>query len=259
MNKFDFSKEVDSTKPNVLFIHGFGATKAFVNKLKLLERKYNIIALSLPQKATEKLSKASIEAFANHIKTFVVEQKLTNFYILGHSLGGAIISYLHDLSTIKKFILCAPLHPEALFQNKQMHHWLLPTTIEEARASIAALVYNQDAWKGHAQFVAENSLKQMDTSYNFFLPMVENEILNPSYLKSKIAYNYDQIKKRAVIIAAYDDLYIKWDNLQKTIKQFKIPHYLIHNCGHVPTFEKPIEINDLIVKIIEVDKEKNET
>lgn len=250
MTKFNYFQETKTNVPNILFIHGFGASKAFINKLRKIPHQYNIISLSLPNSQSENNGDdASISQFGEYVKQFLQTLKLTKVTIFGHSLGGAVISFLHDVKIIDKFILCTPLHPYAGFQ-KAVSHWLLPKNFEESLAGVKALVYDLKVWKGQEQLMANAYLKKIKQTFPFWEKMVNEEILDQSYLKTTIYQNYEKLKAKAIIIGCVQDNYINYQLLKKTADEMQIPFKTINNCGHVPVFEKSHQINEIITKVL---------
>lgn len=80
-------------KPTLLFIHGAGGSVSSWSFLKReLKKEYlNIEAFNLPGHGNaEGNGYNTIEGYVNFVEEYIFTRKISNFYIAGHSMGGAI-------------------------------------------------------------------------------------------------------------------------------------------------------------------------
>ncbi|RYZ37023.1 MAG: alpha/beta hydrolase [Sphingobacteriales bacterium] len=97
----------------LLFVHGLGhSLLGWTKNIEYLKQYYRCIAIDLPGNGLSSTGQYpySMHFFAEVIADFIREQKLTNVYLAGHSMGGQvsmIFSLLHQ-DLIKGLILCAP-------------------------------------------------------------------------------------------------------------------------------------------------------
>ena len=78
----------------LVFIHGFGGNKDTWNRLIVeMDDKYHVIAIDLPghgESVSEKTLGYTITDQAERLNLFLEAKKIKNFYLVGHSMGGAI-------------------------------------------------------------------------------------------------------------------------------------------------------------------------
>lgn len=93
------SKWINSSTPNLLFIHGFLCSSNLWNDFsKLFESSYNIYYVNLPGHNGNNGSISSIKELAQSILTELTQLDLNNIHIIGHSLGGYIAG---EMATIE--------------------------------------------------------------------------------------------------------------------------------------------------------------
>lgn len=230
-------------KMKVLFIHGYAATDSSINSIRNLDRDFDIITINLPFEGKIKGKDLSIENYIDYVNDFIKDQKLKDFVLLGHSLGGTIAM---GIKGAKKRILIAPLNPFATPYKKI----LVPAGIEDAKEATRNLIINyQDRW-------SEKEVEKMSQMHLLFTKknqkdldfLLNEEILNNDYLKSDVAKIYES--NNFVIIQGDKDKYISLESSQKTSNAFHGEIEIINNCGHSPVFEKPQEVVNIINSII---------
>lgn len=121
-NKRVIYYESGTNLPKLLLIHGWaGSYNNWSLVIPYLEEKFNLICPNLPGcSGSEELDTFhSVENYANFIESFVKMVKLSNFFLMGESLGGLIaLEYAcKNFRKIKKLILIStPLKFDVLFK-----------------------------------------------------------------------------------------------------------------------------------------------
>ena len=250
----DFYFEKDpKNKFSILFIHGLGSNYAFANTLKHSEtRWFNMISINLPPSGKSQMEKPfSIENYAHFVEGFINENKIENLYIVGHSMGGAIATFLAGNKKVKKVILISPLHPFFDFKsNRNKLPWLKPSNLEQSVEGTKNLVFNQRIWKGE-HFLQKSALDYYEFINNNNLNhLLDQEVTSSSWLKNELLKKYVKNADKIFVISGNEDEYIEKKNLQKTIKFLNLKHEFVPNCGHCPLWEKPQKVLSILKKIV---------
>ena len=113
-------------KGTILFIHGFCVDyKYFVCDQQVAEH-YDFYALNLPghgpKNKVQPIKQAMKSSFnfdymSNYVIKFIEEMKLNDIYLIGHSMGGAIVSLvaIKMPAKIKKLVLVSPMNFASLY------------------------------------------------------------------------------------------------------------------------------------------------
>jgi abhydrolase domain-containing protein 5 len=114
--------EENSTKPVLVFIHGFASSGPFYFKMfEALLKEIDVIFVDLPGMGSSSVvddfdkdkigPKEVTEYFVEYLEKWRVAVNITNFYILGHSYGGFIAGHYATKyhQHIKKLILMSPV------------------------------------------------------------------------------------------------------------------------------------------------------
>lgn len=139
----DFQQELDTTKVNLVFIHGsIGSAKdfmAYCSDSELLKnaniRAYDRIGYGLRYTGN---TPASIAIERLHLEDVIADMKKSRTILVGYSYGGPIALYSTDL--FKKIVLIAPaVHAESEhvpwainFYKWKVTNWMLPKTWKAA-------------------------------------------------------------------------------------------------------------------------------
>ncbi|MGY6172147.1 alpha/beta fold hydrolase [Candidatus Mycoplasma pogonae] len=249
----------DTSKPKVLFLHGFASSHKFaLDLLKVGEAQFDYVALDFPGCG---LSTAHHDIDINYYvavaKEFIKQLHLEDAILVGHSLGGAIATELMNAGYGKFALLVAPFN-YAIYQDKlekarTIQEWLLPETFEQAFESMKHLIYN-DVTKTYVANLgptATNFLKTMLVKRNLFKHLVINEIANPEYLKNVLQPNYDKLNPDYVFLACGEnDYFVPPQSMQQMCHDLGLKYQLIPNCGHATFFEQPKVLLDLVNEIV---------
>lgn len=248
----------ETGKVKVLFLHGFNSSLKFAAEIYKLERNFDIVAFDFPGCGKSSAhNPINIEFYQNITLVFIEQLRLKDFYIVAHSLGGAsALKALEKNSTIKHAILGAPINHMLIKDNDivsllKLKSWLLPDKIEDAIESTDSLVYRPIAtYKSSISNIAKAFLKIVARKKILFHEIVENQILNPQYLETKIKALYDNAPANYSFIIGDHDLFVSKKAIDKiALEKNKIVH-TIPLCGHAPFYEYPEEVLQIIEKTI---------
>ena len=127
-SKFDykFIPAKKAKKGTILFIHGFCVDYTYFVCDKQVAENYDYYALNLPghgpKNKIEPIKQAMKSSFnfdymSDYVIKFIEEMKLNNIYLMGHSMGGAIVSLVAKKipEKIKKLVLISPMNFASLY------------------------------------------------------------------------------------------------------------------------------------------------
>lgn len=126
--KFDykFIKASGNKLGTILFVHGYAVDYSYFVADKELAKNYDYYALNLPAHGNIKANftkkdmkeKLNFDYIANHVCEFVKEKNLNDFILIGHSMGGGIVSLVSNLipDKIRKLILVSPMNFAAIYK-----------------------------------------------------------------------------------------------------------------------------------------------
>ena len=106
---------------NLIFVHGFFGDSSGLTLLSNFfdTQKYHIFIPNLPPSHNHYLSKYDTNSYANYLKKYLVENKIDNPILIGHSMGSIIVSAFAekypDLIDDKIILLSPISHRPALF------------------------------------------------------------------------------------------------------------------------------------------------
>lgn len=241
-----FSRQRGEGK-TLLFIHGFPMHQSVWDDFgQRFADTYKVVTVDLPGfgKSPIITNTFSLDQVAEQVIQFVLEVKLSNVVVVGHSLGGYVA-----LSMISK-------RPD-LFSGLVLFHSTAFADSEEKKQSRDKAI----------EFIEKNGVQAFTTNFiaplfadpaNKAIPKVK-EIASQSTKEAVIGYTkamrnrVDQIKtlksfkKPTLFLAGEKDQGIPIDSIHKQAKECQYPEiHILHDVGHMGMFEKPEEV---VVKI----------
>lgn len=114
-------KEPNQCLGDLLFIHGFCVDYSYMLAAKELAKHFNVYMINLPGHGDNadhvKTEDMTVYRYCDYVIQYVEERKLNNFYLMGHSMGGAVVSLVENQlkNRIKGLILVAPHNVAVLF------------------------------------------------------------------------------------------------------------------------------------------------
>ena len=249
----------------LLFIHGLGSyLKAWDRNIPELKNHFRCIALDLPGygKSGKQIHSGDVSFYVEIINEIITKLNLENVSLVGHSMGGQIVSAytIKHPNQITKLILAAPagfetfneeevelikkiISPEILFKtsdhqirlNYQFNFFKMPLEVEEMIADRITIKDDEDFYK-HCTIVSNSlfgllnvpvfdQLKEINTPTLIFFG--KNDLLIPN--KSIHQTTTEEIASRG----------------SSQIKNSKV--ILLDKCGHFLQYEKPEKFNSEII------------
>lgn len=253
------------TAPTLLFIHGLGhALIAWQKNYEALKKHYRCIAIDLPGNGLSSQNldfPYGMEFFAEAIKDFIVQLKLEQVILVGHSMGGQIALTIatQSIPALKGLVLCAPAGIE------QFNH------------------VERNLYKGTMLFVdmlstEENSLRKAINNSFFIMPesapALIQQLVNIMKLQSRP--HYRRMMELCIVGMLEEPVYHRFAEINvpihiifgerdglipnkiihpvslKQMLESALPHFkrasyeLIPQCGHFLQWEKAHEVNLII-------------
>lgn len=249
----------------LLFVHGLGhSLSGWLKNIEELQLTYHCIAIDLPGNGYSPGSRDypySMRFFADCIAGFIIQKKLKNVYLAGHSMGGQIsltLAYYHP-GLISGLILCAPAGLEtfnnwerSLYRNTLYFAELLSDEESSLRQAIRNSFYKmpeQTSW--FIQELVDLMKKQDKGDYRYMLDNCINAMLD-----EPVAAFFPAIDMPVAIIFGENDGLIPNRFLHPvSTRQLALDsarHFpeasvtMIPLCGHFLQWEKPRELNRAI-------------
>lgn len=249
----------------LLFIHGLGSyLKAWDRNITELKNHFRCIALDLPGygKSSKQIHSGDVSFYVEIINEFINKLNLQNVSLVGHSMGGQIVSTytIKHPEQITKLILAAPagfetfnqeeielikkiISPEILFKtsdhqirlNYQFNFFKMPFEAEEMIADRVAIKNDKDFYN-HCTIVS-----------NSLFGLLNEPVFN----------QLKEINTPTLIFFGKEDLLIPNKSIHQTttegiavrgssqIRKSKL--ILLKECGHFLQYEKPDEFNTQLI------------
>lgn len=108
---YDFYYQ-DSTRPTVIFLHGWGGNKSsFIRSILLLKSKYNLLTLTMPTTATTTTSWTLFD-YASMIENILHLYNIKSVNIICHSFGFRVATILKNTVKIDSLIITGGAGPK---------------------------------------------------------------------------------------------------------------------------------------------------
>lgn len=223
----------ETGKPKFLFIHGYRSSSDFIKELLKVERSYDIVALDLPSFGkTEYEGDVSIEFFAKIVEEFIEKLNLKDIPVLGHSMGGAVATYLSK-KNINKIILLNPLNP-----------FILKDVFKQISLKD---IFGKLSEKPSAASNVIDMLRDYRNQYKF---LVNKQMINDAWLGNDLYKKYKDSAPMMSGISCDDDLVISPESIKNVETSFGVEFIKIKEGGHSPINLLPKSFNDLLETMI---------
>jgi pimeloyl-ACP methyl ester carboxylesterase len=228
----------------IVFIHGAGGShQIWLNQLRVLGRRWRVIALDLPGHGDSNGSGAEqIEVYRDLVKEFVAQFGLGRIVLVGHSMGGAItqgfaLAYPDQLVAIGLVGTGARL---------RVHPKILAGLRHEPRDAVECITKWARAPGTPAEVVGQDAEAMLRTP----VPVIERDFRACDGFD--LMETVEEIAVPALVICGADDLmtppkYARY--LHQKIKGSQLA--LISGAGHMVMLEKPDEVNRAIEVFLE--------
>ncbi|WP_436358798.1 alpha/beta fold hydrolase [Mycoplasma sp. 480] len=265
--KYDYPfvfKDNNQPKNPVIFVHGFNSNHSrhnvFMDKWTLSD----YYAISFPGNdllEAKNNDEISVYSFANLLIKFIKENNLKDVVLIGHSMGGGIISlaYLQEPSLFSKLIYVAPMNKSSLVKKEDYFNSYFPKTFEEYKTFLKSLYYDPTPLFMNKEFIEKE--KNNFDPYLFNNPTIVKlgESLPNINLMNNIEKGLNSIKIPTLLLLGEKDAVIDRENCIKyfynNVKNIQIE--VFEKVGHMIYYEN-FEKYFNIIKDFYLKGEKNE-
>ena len=179
--KFDYKiikAKKQPAKEKLLFIHGYAVDYSYWVFIEDKFPEYDLYFINLPGHGKLKVSsdkkemkeKLRLEYMANYVVDFINWQKLDNFILIGHSMGGAVAALVENKcrDKIKKIILVSPMNYASLYTGITFLTKFFPKNIKQKMVLLSYLYkdlesrLNDKEWMKMNEEQLKHQLNQWD-------------------------------------------------------------------------------------------------
>ncbi|WP_051449498.1 alpha/beta fold hydrolase [Mycoplasmopsis cricetuli] len=136
----------ENNKKTIVMVHGFnGSCNGFLSILeKIPNANYYCFTLPGCSSTPATLEQMSVEYYAQLVVEFINFHNLKNVILIGHSMGGGIISLVYKLASklISKIVFISPMNRSARIKKDFFLKTYFPTNFEEYKIFIKSLYYD---------------------------------------------------------------------------------------------------------------------
>ena len=231
-------ESIDESKKSILFIAGAGMDHRLVRAIKLPESEFNKpLIVDLPGHGNSKgSSSSSIELYSQFLIDAVDEYNLKNVSLCGHSMGGLVA-----LDMVLK-------------QNFSADSLILANSIYPTRVADALLAKAKAGNGDAADFIIKYGLyRRLLGIKNAFSEEDDLVMLDDLEACNNYQLDLNDLKSLGIpisIILGSKDRLVDLKAVEKFSDIVPSKTYTMDEVGHFSFFEDPIELSNLISKII---------
>lgn len=262
--KIAYTDEGDS-EDALLFIHGLGSyLKAWDRNIPELKNHFRCIALDLPGygKSSKQIHSGRVSFYVEIINEFIKKLNLQNVSLVGHSMGGQIVSayVIKYPAQITKLILVAPAGFEYFNADESeiIKMIISPDLIFKTSNNQIRLNYNSNFFNMPVEaeeMIADRITIKDDEDFYAHCTVVSNSLLG--LLNEPVFDHLALITIPTLIFFGKEDLLIPNRSIHQTtteevailgsskIKNSKL--ILLNECGHFLQYEKPDQFNSSVI------------
>lgn len=248
------------TGPAVVLLHGFGEDHHIFNStVAALEKKYTVVTPDLPGTGMSSIQSNifppnfSIEYLADSIAALIDHEKIENYTILGHSMGGYT-----TMAFAKKY----PAHLKAF---GLLHSTALPDTPLKIENRLRGISFIEKM--GAASFLETTATNLFGSHTKETNPHIVADFIKalPHFSNESLIAYYQAMMARPNLTAVLATtnipvLFVMGDQdiavaLEDTLPQTKMPNtaylYVLENCGHMGMLEHPTRFNNAVLDFLD--------
>ncbi len=239
----------------VFLIHGFGEDgQIWDMQTESLSGQFQIIIPDIPGsgKSTSLIgNKIEIDDYADCIKAIASEEKITDFVMIGHSMGGYIsLAYLNkypnDLAGIGLFHSTAYPDDEQKIETRKKAIQFIESngSIAFLKTSIPGLFYNPELNKQHINPLIERStVFSKEQLIQYYEAMIRRPDRTSILKKAKIP---------VLIVAGTHDIAISKEAMLQQAGMPDVCHFfMLKNSGHMGMLEETHYSNEILGKFLQ--------
>lgn len=242
---FDHLPQTKSNAPNLIFIHGAGGDKTQWEKQRGFFQKYGwgVITLSLPSHGQSyHLKSVTLDNYVKTVYDFVIDRKIEDVSLVGHSMGGAIalecVLQNPDL-IVNKLIL---IGTGAKLKVNPVFFEAIETDFNQFLELLGKVAFHRNT-----SFKIKNENERILRGNGATIFYQDFKICNLFDTRSKL----QNITNQTLILVGQDDQMtpVKYSTfLHENIKNSQLA--VIPEAGHYVFQEKPLAVNKQIYKFI---------
>lgn len=252
----------------LLFIHGLGSyLKAWYRNIPELKNHFRCIALDLPGygKSSKQIHSGDVSFYVEIINEFNIKLNLHNVSLVGHSMGGQIVSAytIKHPKQITKLILAAPAGFETFNQEEieLIKKIISPEILSKTSDHQIRLNYQFNFFKIPSEaeeMIADRVAIKNDVDFYNHCTIVSNSLFG--LLNEPVFNQLKEINTPTLIFFGKEDLLIPNKSIHQTttegiavrgssqIRNSKL--ILLKECGHFLQYEKPDEFNTQLISFL---------
>ncbi|MCV3753829.1 alpha/beta fold hydrolase [Ureaplasma zalophigenitalium] len=236
-----------TSKGKIIFIHGYNASPHYFFLVDKYFQNYDCYYLGLPGHgltSSQILTKVSILEMAKCVVDFINELKIEEFYLIGHSLGGAISCLVNQMipTRIKKLVL-ANSYYEGF--NKYLFNliYLFPYFLKNNPAKTVELLYYD--FRNNSNINPVTRFEKQSRLFYEKPGFLKKLMLNTAFsFKTRMMLNKAQanlLNTPTLLIYGDADKIIDPHGSYRKFNRPKNKIYQIHfdESGHLPHVEQP--------------------
>ncbi|MBZ4218323.1 alpha/beta fold hydrolase [Mycoplasma tauri] len=228
-------KDNNNEEENIIFVHGFNSSPASFKIFQNYWTKSNYYAIQFPGNNCVKPlenHEISVHKFAQLLVDFVQQNKLKNVTLIGHSMGGGIISLAYKMNPelFKKMVYIAPMNKTSLTTTDAYFDTYFPKNFDDFLKYMAALHYDISSFINDKSWMRINKLFFDPNLYNNENIIKLGKSLPILSLHNEIEEGLKLIKVPTLLILGEKDAVIDRDscfsyfkNNVKNVQTFFIP------------------------------------
>jgi len=254
-----------NSKNILVFIHGLGSyLKAWDRNIPVLKNYFRCIAIDLPGygKSSKHIHNGSVSFYVEIIYEFISKLNLQNVSLVGHSMGGQIVSgyTIKHPEQINKLILAAPAGFETFNEDEVelIKKIISPEIIFRTSEDQIRLNYKFNFFQmpiEAEEMITDRIVIKSDGGFLNHCTVVSNSLFG--LLNAPVFNQLKEIEIPTLILFGKNDLLIPNKSLHQTsteeiakigasqIKNSKV--ILLEDCGHFLQYEKPDEFNSQMI------------
>ena len=242
----------ENNKDTILFLHGFnGNSKSWVNQFEFFKNMSSVISIDAPGFGKSDPSSIDMEMIADVVVRLLKSLNISNFHVVGHSMGGMLAQILGSkyYNSINKLVLSCTFKGYGLPKDTPLME-TYQKRIKDRKSM------SDDQYGRHR--IREMLPKRPEDEIFDFLSIISGEISEGSIKSGGMAMQcldttkyLPSIKNQCLIILASEDSVVSKKKSESLIQE--IPHASIKelsNVGHAPYCEDVVLYNDVLVKFL---------
>ncbi|MGQ4002180.1 alpha/beta hydrolase [Francisellaceae bacterium CB299] len=246
----------DPNKPNLIMLTGRGTTTNFWPKdfIDTLSKKYNLYILDYMGINTDQDSSKldySIDQLAKDTNNFIIAKKIKNPYILGWSMGGAVVleTIFEHKVHFKQAFLLSPALPETLTQKST------PPTPFKTNNDIYNYVFKLNLYKYNPKNLNTEKKRFIDSDITKLFPPNETfqnqlKAIKEWRTNPEITEKFLNIDTPTTIFLSNNDGIERIDEMQRILTKVKNKEYIstiyLNNSGHAIDWDQSEKVAKII-------------